>query len=85
MPKEKDCTKLIPRIYKKHAENIGLFFFVNAQRQIVPTVTLEQAIWNYFRYAEIDDWDMESAMTTYSRLQVEFFKDCESETSEKDC
>ena len=76
MPKRKECTKLIPKIYRYNAENIGLFFFVNAQKQIVPTVTLEQAIWNFFRFCDITDWDMESARTTFSRLQKDFYEDC---------
>ena len=80
MPKEKEVTKCIPKIYKRNAENIGLFFFVNAQRQIVPTVTLQQAIYNYFRFTGIEDWDIESAMTTFSRLQKEFYQDCREAT-----
>lgn len=79
MPQEKQCTKLIPSIYKRNAENLGLFFFVNAQKQIVPTITLEQAIWNYFRFADIE-WDMESAKSTYCRLQKEYYKDCRENT-----
>jgi hypothetical protein len=78
MPREKNCTKIIPRIYKKNAENIGLFFFINAQKQIIPTVTIEQAIWNYFKFAEIDDWDMECALATFTRMQKEFLDDCKS-------
>lgn len=74
MPREKEMTKCIPKIYKRNAENIMLFSWVNAQRQIIPTITNEQAIWNFFRYTGVD-WDMESAMSTYSRLQKEYF-DC---------
>lgn len=76
MPKEKDFTTCIPKIYKRNAENIGLFFFVNAQRQIVPTITLVQAVTNYFRFADIDDWDIESAMATFGKMQKEFYDDC---------
>jgi len=74
MPREKEMTKCIPKIYKRNAENIMLFSWVNAQRQIIPTITNEQAIWNFFRYTGVD-WDMESAMSTYFRLQREYF-DC---------
>ncbi len=80
MPKGKECTKLIPRIYKINAENLMLFTFVNAQRQIVPTVTLEQAIWNYFRFTGIDDWDMEAARIQYHRIQKDYFEDCRENT-----
>ena len=78
MPKEKLFMGCIPKIYKKNFENQGLFFWINAQKQIVPTITLEQAIWNYFRFTEIEDWNMESARTTYERLQKDYFDDCRS-------
>jgi hypothetical protein len=80
MPKEKPLNKCIPSIYKRNAESIGLFFFVKAQKQIVPAITLEQSIMNFFRCAEIslDEWDIESARTTYSRMQKEFYDDCKS-------
>jgi len=77
MPKRKECTKLIPRIYQRNAENLLLFGWVNAQRKIVPTITTEQAIWSYFEFADIDDWDMECAISTYSQMQKEFLKECQ--------
>ena len=76
MPREKQLTRCIPKIYKRNAENIMLFSWVNSQRQILPTITIQQAIWNYFSFAHIEDWDMESALVTYSRLQKEFYEDC---------
>jgi len=77
MPKFKACTKLVPKIYKRNYENIMLFSWVNAQKKIVPAVTIEQAIWSYFKFAGIEDWDMESARVTYQQMQKEFLKDCE--------
>jgi hypothetical protein len=77
MPREKELTKCIPKIYKRNAENIMLFSWVNAQRQVVKTITLEQAIWNFLKFTDTD-WDMESAMSTYSRLQKEYYEDCKS-------
>jgi len=76
MPKSKDCTKLIPRIYKRNAENLMLFAWVNALKKTVPTITIEQAIWSYFNFCDIDDWDIECARTTFSQLQKEFYEDC---------
>jgi GTP cyclohydrolase I len=73
MPAEKECTKIIPNIYKRNYENLLLFSWVNAQKQIVPTITIEQAIWQYLKFYGID-WDMESAMATYSRLQKEYYE-----------
>ena len=75
MPKEKEITKIIPKIYKVNAENIMLFCWVNAQRQVLPTITLEQAILNYFRFTDIE-LDMESAKMTFVRLQKEYYTDC---------
>jgi hypothetical protein len=76
MPKQKLCTKLIPRIYKRNAENLMMFAWVNAQKKIVPAVTIEQAIWSYFNFCDIDDWDIESARTIFSQIQKEFYEDC---------
>ena len=77
MQKRKECTKLIPRIYQRNAENIMLFAWVNGQRKIVPAITTEQAIWSYFAFADIEDWDMECAIVTYSQMQKEFLKECQ--------
>ena len=70
----KECTKLIPNIYKRNAENMMLFAWVNAQKSIVPTITILQSIRSYINYFDLDEWDMESAMATYTRLQKEYHK-----------
>ena len=77
---EKEFSKLIPRIYKWNAENLGLFFFIKAQLQVFPTLQIQAAINNYRRFTGItvDEWDDESMRTTYNRLQNEFY-----ETSKK--
>jgi hypothetical protein len=49
-----------------------MFFFVEGQRQVVPAVTIEQAIDNFFRYMCIRDFNHDSAMTTYGRIKKEF-------------
>ncbi len=71
MPKEKEILKVIPAIYKKNAEDIALFFWVQAQQNILPTITVEKAIIKYFNFIGTD-WDMECAQTTYMRLKKEF-------------
>lgn len=80
MPKEKCLTKVIPNIYKRNAENIMLFCWVKSQQQIVPTVTIEQAISNFFRFAciNIDEWDMDCAKSTFNKLQRDYYEDCQS-------
>jgi hypothetical protein len=79
MPKEKQLRKLIPKIYKWNAENLGLFFFIKGQQSIVPTITIDQAIHNYFRFIG-DDWDIETARAIYSRLQKEFYEDSKQDS-----
>ena len=74
MPKEKLFTSLIARIYKRNYEDIGMFFFVEAQRQIVPAVTIEQAVDNYFRFLEVKDFNHDSAVATYSKLKREYYQ-----------
>lgn len=78
MPKgsEKELTKLIPRIYKKSAENLMLYTWVTSQRNVLPTMTVEQSIWRFFKHAGIEDWDMECAIVTFARMQKEFYDDC---------
>lgn len=75
MPKDKELTHLIPRMYKWNFENLSLFIWVRAQMSLIGTLTLDQAINNYIRYFDItpDDWDKPSIKSTYTRLQKEFF------------
>lgn len=74
MPKEKEFKSTIAHIYKRNYEDIGMFFFVEAQRMIVPAVTIEQAIDNFFRYMGIKDFNHDSTVITYSRMKKEFFE-----------
>jgi hypothetical protein len=80
MPKEKEFKNLIPKIYKRNAENTMLFAWVKAQKQIVPTITLDQSIMSYFKHFGItlDEWDIECARNEYIRMQKDYFEDCRS-------
>ena len=73
MPKEKKYKSTIDAIYKRRYEDIGMFYFVEGQRHVVPMVTIEQALENFFRYMGIRDFNPDSAMTTYSRMKREFY------------
>jgi len=86
MPKDKDFKKMIPRMYKYNAENLGLFFFLKAQLQVFPTMTIEQGIKNFRRLMglTIDDWDDESMKSTYHRMQREYYEDQKNECTQKD-
>lgn len=80
MPKEKTYKGAIARIYKRNYEDIGMFFFVEAQRSLVPGVTIERAIDSYYRFIGEREFNHDSAMTTYSRMKKEFY-----EAAKKDC
>jgi hypothetical protein len=62
---------MIPAIYRKNYEDTGLFFWVEAQRNLLPTLTIQQCISKYFDFIGID-WDYECAMTTYLRLKKDY-------------
>lgn len=83
MPVEKEITRLIPRIYKCNAENLGLFFYVKALQTHFPTIKIEQAIMSYFKFAgiSVDEWDMDSARSTFTRMQKDFYCDQKDETT----
>jgi hypothetical protein len=86
MPREKSFTKMIPKIYKCNAENMGLFFTIKAQLQLFPTMTIEQGINNFRKLVgiTIDDWDDESMRATYNRLQREYYKGQKCEHTKTD-
>ena len=79
---EKPCIKIIPRMYKWSFENTSLFFFIKAQQQILPTLTIDACIKNYSRLTGITfiDWDPESMKTAYNRMQNDFYGKNETTT-----
>lgn len=85
MPKEKSLIKSIPKIYKRNFESLGLFFWVEAQKQIVPTVTIAQAIHSYYTMLG-EEYDCEIAQVNFSRMRAEFInlKFSERETAKED-
>jgi len=72
MPKEKDYSKVVPKIYKKNFYSIAMLFYVEGQKQIVPAVTIEQSLYSYAKLMGFDNFDVKSASVTLSRLRAEF-------------
>jgi hypothetical protein len=79
--REKETNKLIPKIYRWNVENLGLFFYIKGQMRILPTMTLDNAIQNYLKFIDSDEWNVESARATYGKLQKEFYECMRDETS----
>jgi hypothetical protein len=49
-----------------------MLFWVEAQRRLVPTVTIAQSLASYFEFIHEDDFDITCAQVTMSRLKAEF-------------
>ena len=83
---EKEIVKLMPKFYRWNALNMSMFFFIKAQMQLFPTLTIDQAISNYYKFMDMDEgeWDRMSMRTQYGRMQCEFFNDQRSECTQKD-
>jgi hypothetical protein len=71
MPREKSLIKSIPKIYKRNFESLGLFFWVEAQKQAVPAITIAQAIHSYYTMLG-EEYDCEIAQVNFSRMRAEF-------------
>ena len=61
----------IHRIYKKNFESLGLFFWVEAQKRLLPTITLAQSIDQYYKFIN-EPYDVNVAIVTVSRMRSEY-------------
>lgn len=82
MPKEKKSSGIIQKIYKRKFEDIGMLFFVDGQRAIMPAVSVEKALYNYFKYIGEENFNFESSMTTYFRLKKEFYEAAKTDSGD---
>lgn len=85
MPTESDYAKCIPKLYRRKYEDIAMLFFVEGQKSVVPTITIEQALYNFAKFTKIDDFDVKSASVTLSRLRAEFIDLNYGKATETDC
>jgi hypothetical protein len=74
MPKERISEKLIPKIYRRKFEDISMLFYVMGQRDIMPAISIEKAMYNYFRRIRDEDFNIESALATFGKLQKEYYE-----------
>ena len=74
MPKETKSEKLIHKIYRRKYEDIAMLFFVDGQRAIMPAITVEKAMYNFFKFIGETEYNIESKLTTYSSLKKEFYE-----------
>ena len=73
--REKEIIKIMPKWYRWNAYNSAAFFWIKAQLQLFPTMTLDQAISNFYKYTGIDEgeWDRMAIRMQYNRMQHEFY------------
>lgn len=74
MPKVKESEKVIHKIYRRKYEDIAMLFWVDGQRDLVRALSVEKAMYNFFRFIGEEDFNIESAMTNYQRLKREFYE-----------
>ena len=65
----------MPKYYRWSHYNTSMFYWIKAQLQLFPTMTLDQAISNYYKFTGIEDeeWDRMAIRMQYNRMQHEFY------------
>lgn len=81
MPKVTESDKLIPKIYRRNYTDIAMLFFIDGQRSIMPAITVEKAMYNFFKFIGESDYNIESKLATYSLLKKEFYQSQRDENS----
>lgn len=78
----KEVVKLLPKIYQWNAYNLSMSIWIKAQLQLFPTITLDVAINNYYKFTGIteEEWDRMAIRMQYNRMQHEFYEDLKSDT-----
>ena len=82
-----DIDKPIHRIYKKNFESIALLFWVEAQKNLVPTITMRQAVERYYEHVK-EPYDLNVAIVTVSRMREAFIDlnyEKRNENTSQDC
>ena len=83
--REKDINRLMPKVYRWNTYNTSMFFCIKTQTMFFPTMTIEQAISNYYKLTGIDEgeWDRMAIRTQYYRMLHEFYGDMKSDECTK--
>jgi hypothetical protein len=74
----------IKQLYRSTLEDIAMYFYVEGQRDIVPSVPVLQAIKNFAKKCEIldDDFDVNQANVIYYRLKKRYFDACKTDSGD---
>lgn len=80
----KRSDRLINKIYKRNYTDLGMFFYVNGQRGLMPAISVEKAMYNFFKFIGEEDFNIESSIVTYYRIQKEFNESQKNEITTQD-
>lgn len=76
MPREKPFLKPIPAFYKRNAEDLMMYAFVEGVRTVLPSMQIKSIIDLFKKKFELDDDDypVDCAQTTHTTMQRIFFE-----------
>lgn len=72
----KSIKQRIPKIYKRQWLEAVLFGWIRANKTIIPSITIEQAVESFYKDQDITEYDypMSDCISTYQRMTREFYK-----------
>ena len=75
MPRTKGIEKLVPSIFRRNALDHLMFGYVQGVRKAIPSTQIMEAIQLFMCDYDLseDDYSSYSAMTTFCRMQKDFF------------
>lgn len=78
----KSLKQIIPKLYKRQWLEGVLFGYIRACKTIVPSITIEQAIQQFYKDQDIteEDFPMTDCLTTYQRMTREYYDSQKSQT-----
>ena len=75
--KQKYQNKVIPALYRKQILDVMIFTFIQAQRRLIPTLTIRECGISFLKHYDIDEDELSllKIEKTYQRIQKEVIKD----------
>lgn len=72
----KSLKQVIPKLYKRQFLEGVLFGWIRAQKALVPSITIEQAVESFYKDQDIteDEFPLTDCRTTYHRMTSEYHK-----------
>lgn len=67
--------QIIPKLYKRQWLEGVLFGWIRANKTLIPSMTIEQAIQSFYKDQDIteEDFPLTDCLTTYQRMTREYY------------